>query len=118
MSYKIIITDNETGEVLVNENKAKAIVGAYVNGESTGRMGFTKCNAMDLEEVISGAESVAEKLKSKHPFVAILSDLKKVVKESQTSDMPNDIMRDKSSIFDIDIPEESRDFLSDYFKNL
>lgn len=41
MSYKITITDNETGEILVNNENAVAIVGAFTDdGEITREIGF------------------------------------------------------------------------------
>ena len=56
MSYKITITNNETGEILVDNDNAVAIVGAISDEEKVGQMCFTNCNPLTLVSVIQGAE--------------------------------------------------------------
>lgn len=64
MSYKVTITNNETGEVLVNEENAVAIVGAIGNEQGTRSIVFTDCDAISLGDAISAAEYVISKLKT------------------------------------------------------
>lgn len=76
MSYKITITNNKDGEVLVNEENAVAIVGAVVNKQETAKIGFTDCNASCLVNAILGAETVISEIKNEVPAVDLLLLLK------------------------------------------
>ena len=72
MSYKVTITDNETGEVLVNEENAVVIVGAIGNEQGTRSIGFTACDAISLGDAISMAENIISKIKNAVPIVDVL----------------------------------------------
>lgn len=69
MSYKVTITNNETGAVLVNEEKAVAIVGAIGNEQGTHSIVFTDCDAISLGDAISAVEDVISQLKTIKPTV-------------------------------------------------
>lgn len=72
MSYKVTITDNETGEVLVNEENAVAIVGAIGNEQGTRSIGFTACDAISLGDAIMMAEKIISKIKNEVPIIESL----------------------------------------------
>lgn len=76
MSYKITITNNKDGEVLVNEENAVAIVGAVVNKQETAKIGFTDCNTLCLANAILGAETVISEIKNEVQAVDLLLQLK------------------------------------------
>lgn len=76
MSYKITITNNKNGEVLVNEENAVAIVGAVTNKQETAKIGFTDCNTLCLANSILGAETVISEIKNEVPAVDLLLQLK------------------------------------------
>lgn len=88
MSYKIIITNNKNGEVMVNEENAVAIVGAVVNKQNIDRIGFTDCNALNLANAILGAETVISEIKNEEPAVDLLLQLKAM--EDKTKANNND----------------------------
>ena len=76
MSYKVTITNNETGAILVNEENAVAIVGALANKQNIAKIGFTDCNTLHLANAILGAEAVISKIKNEAPAVDLLLQLK------------------------------------------
>lgn len=72
MSCKITITDNKTGEILVDNDNAVAIVGAIADEENIGQMWFIRCNQFVLARVIQEIEDVISKIKRKFPEVDTL----------------------------------------------
>ena len=82
MSYKITITNNETGEILVNKENAVAIVGAITDdGEITREIGFVNCNALNLAGAVIGAESVISQIKRESPELEVLLQLKEIMEK-------------------------------------
>lgn len=79
MSYKVTITNNKNGEVIVNEENAVAIVGAIGNEQGTRSIVFTDCDAISLGDAISAAEYVISQLKT-DPGVKSVLELKGVKK--------------------------------------
>ena len=69
MSYKITITNNKTGEVLVDNDNAVAIVGAIADEEEIGQMWFSGCGQFVLARVIQEIEDVISKIKREIPEV-------------------------------------------------
>ena len=95
MSFKITITDNKNGEVILNEKNAVAIIGAVTTKEKTSGLGYTKCNAFEIIEAICGAESVISKLKkTKTPKLNFYQILEPFLKQSKTR-----IIKNESSLF-------------------
>lgn len=76
MSYKVTITNNKNGKVMVNEENAVAIVGAVTNKQETAKIGFTDCNTLCLANSILGAETVISEIKNEVPAVDLLLQLK------------------------------------------
>ena len=72
MSYKITITNNKTGEIIVDNGNVVAIVGAIADEENIGQMCFTSCNPFVLARVIQEIEDVISKIKRELPDVDIL----------------------------------------------
>ena len=69
MSYKITITNNETGKILVDNDNVVAIVGAIADEENIGQMWFSGCGSFVLARVIQEAEDVISKIKRELPNV-------------------------------------------------
>ena len=88
MSYKIIITNNKDGEIIVNEENAVAIVGAVANKQDIAKIGFTDCNTLCLANAILGAETVISEIKNEVPAVDLLLQLK--AKEDKIKSNNND----------------------------
>lgn len=84
MSYKIIITNNETGAVLANEENAVAIIGAIGNEQGTHSIGFIDCDAISLGDAISAAEYVISQLKTE-PEVKLVLELKALVDKEKAN---------------------------------
>lgn len=79
MSYKITITNNKTGEIIVDNSNAVAIVGTIADEEKVGQMWFTSCNPLTLASVIQEAESVIYKIKREVPEVDVSLRLMKIM---------------------------------------
>lgn len=88
MSYKITITNNKNGEVLVNEENAVAIVGAVAIKQDIAKVGFTDCNTLYLANAILAAETVISEIKNEVPAVDVLLQLKAM--EDKTKANNND----------------------------
>lgn len=67
MSFKIKIVDNDTGNVLVDRDDAKAIVGAVGTDKSVECMAFLRCDGLVIYHTISGVQSVLINLLEAHP---------------------------------------------------
>lgn len=76
MSYKITITNNKNGGVLVNEENAVAIVGAIGNEQGTYSIGLTACDAVSLWNAILAAEDVIMQLKTEPGVKKLVLELK------------------------------------------
>ena len=72
MSYKITITNNKTGEIIVDNGNVVAIVGAIADEENIWQMCFTSCNPFVLARVIQEIECVISKIKRKSPDIDTL----------------------------------------------
>ena len=81
MNYKITITNNETGEILMDNENAVAIVGAITDEEKTMEIGFINCNALNLAGAVIGAESVISQIKRESPEVEVLLQLKEIMEK-------------------------------------
>lgn len=57
----ILITNTETGEVLVDSD-TNCIIGSFVHGKQSATMGFTHCNVFDLLFAIKGAQKVIKNI--------------------------------------------------------
>lgn len=75
MSFKITITNNENGEVLVNEENAVAIIGAFATENGTAQMGFCACNSFDICRTINAAKKSIRSVETADPKNSALSQL-------------------------------------------
>ena len=85
MSYKVTITNNKNGEVLVNEENAVAIVGAVAIKQYIATIGFTDCNTLYLANAILAAETVISEIKNEVPAVDLLLQLKAMEDETKAN---------------------------------
>jgi hypothetical protein len=58
--YHIIITNNETGQVL-EDTDTDAIIGAFIEGEGTRSVCFLACNTPELAATLTSALQIANK---------------------------------------------------------
>lgn len=72
MSYKILIVNNDDGNVVVDEKEARAIVGAVTYGEQSQALGLTDCTGLDLVCTIHAAEKTIDTITKENPDVAML----------------------------------------------
>lgn len=98
MSFKVTITNNKNGEVIVNEENAVAIIGAVAvkpdiarNG-FTDRIGYIHCNTLYLANAILAAETVISEIKNEVPAVDVLLQLKAM--EDKTKANNNDKIKE------------------------
>lgn len=77
--FHITITDNETGETIVDQD-TKAIIGAIDGSEDvTSAMGFTHCNVIELLATATAAKKTADKLLNKSNIPEELKTLTKIL---------------------------------------
>lgn len=73
--FTIVITDNETGETLVNYTEARAIIcGISVEGMSHS-IGFVHGNLLDIAHAISEAQRAISDQIEEHPEVEVAAKL-------------------------------------------
>ena len=73
MSFKIKIVDNETGNVLVDRDDAKAIIGAVGTDKTVECMAFLRCDSLVTYHTIGGVQSVLTNLLEQYPEMNILA---------------------------------------------
>ena len=83
MNFKITVTNNENGEVLVNEENAVAIIGAIKSEQGTHAMGFISCDVISLGGAILAAEDVISQTKRKFPEVDASLRLMKIMEKKE-----------------------------------
>ena len=83
MSYKITITNNKTGEIIVDNGNVVAIVGAIADEENIGQMWFTSCNPFVLARVIQEIEDVISKIKRESPDLDTLLRLMEIMEKDE-----------------------------------
>ena len=66
MKFHIVITDNETGEVLKDSN-AVAILASVQEDDGTSQLTLTKCDGRNFMAAICGLLGVHEKIKKENP---------------------------------------------------
>ena len=76
MSYKITVTNNETGEIVVYNENAVAIIGAITDENKTSCILFTYCDVPNLACTVDGAESVISRIKREVPEIKARLQLK------------------------------------------
>lgn len=74
-SFKIIIIDNETGDILVNYPEAKAIIGAISADGGTHSIGYTACNSITLAQNIGGCQKVIASFIEEHPELNFIAQM-------------------------------------------
>lgn len=75
MSFSIKITDNNTGEVLVDETEAKAIIGSVGCNSSVGAMCFVRCSPSCLYRTVSGTQAILTKIGEDHPELMVIAEI-------------------------------------------
>lgn len=73
--WHVVITDNETGEV-VEDAQSNAIIGAVEKNESVACIGFTNCNGKDLLRTLISAKKAIKNISDKMPKeIMLLAEL-------------------------------------------
>ncbi len=71
MSYKVIIIDNKTNEVVINEDNAKAIIGAVAGEGDVCCIGTFSCEAGVVLETLRALDKSKGDILKVHPKLAI-----------------------------------------------
>ena len=74
MTYHITITNNETNEILANDD-TNCIIGAYAVEDGTYAIGHTACNGITLLSAVAAAEKTIHKIKEDSPELEMLLKL-------------------------------------------
>lgn len=90
MSFKIKIVDNTTGNVLVDRDDAKAIVGAVGTDKTVECMAFMHCDSLVTYHTISGVQSVLANLLESHPELNILAQIEDFMEKKKETGKAGD----------------------------
>lgn len=85
MSFTITIKNNENGEVLVNEENAVAIIGAFSVENGTAQMGFCACNTFDICRTINAAKKSIRNVETADPKISAFSELFDMLDENEST---------------------------------
>lgn len=72
MSFKITITNNETGEVLVSHDNVRAILGGISLQDGARGIALTSCPIFDVAQCANAAEKAVNAIKAHHPELHLL----------------------------------------------
>lgn len=72
MSFKITITNSETGEVLVSHNNVGAILGGLALPDGARGIALTSCPIFDVAQCANAAEKALRAIRSHHPELFLL----------------------------------------------
>lgn len=72
MSFKITITNNETGEELVSHDNVKAIIGGISFPDGARGIILTSCSVLDVARGANAAEEAVQAIKAHHPELHLL----------------------------------------------
>jgi hypothetical protein len=78
MSYKVIIIDNKTNEVVINEDNAGAIIGAVSSEEGVHCLGLTDCKATEILSTLEGVDKATDALTKENPKIGLLHSLERL----------------------------------------
>ncbi len=75
-TFTITITDNETGEVILDRDDVEALIGGitYVDGDSAN-IGMIHANPLNSALTVDSARKAIEEVKKRIPLVGVLDDL-------------------------------------------
>lgn len=82
MSYKITVINNDTGEVVVNEENVKVILGAITTEENTGVLVQTAASANEILNALDGVEESKALLFTKFPTLKLIDAFRTFRKET------------------------------------
>lgn len=86
MPFHLVITNNETGEVIHEWNMCALIGAAQTTENNTASLGLTDCNALELAATIDGAQKAINKILKDSPEIKILLEFMSTVKAKATTD--------------------------------
>ena len=82
MSFKIVITDNDTGKELVNNDNVNAIIGAVTDDEKNTQLVFLKCSMSHLINTVIAAKEAVSKVENETPEISLFSKLGEIFKKN------------------------------------
>lgn len=112
MSFKIVITDNETGKELIREEHAQAIIGAYVDKQKTASIACVQCKTPALMSAIIGAERSIKTVVERDPKLQMFYKIAKIGEKVGAID--NSKWVDERN--DFETPEDFTKNFDDIFK--
>lgn len=72
MSFKITITNNKTGEVLVSHDNVGAILGGISLPDGARGIALTSCDLFDVARCANAAETALHSIRRHHPELLLL----------------------------------------------
>lgn len=84
--FRIIVTDQETGETKIDE-KTNCIIGAYNRNDGTvASLAIVACKTLDLVHVIHGAQTVIDELFKRDSKLKALSGLLELMETREVTE--------------------------------
>lgn len=88
-SFEIIIKDNETNEVLIQE-EANAIIGAFSTEDGSASFTNIRCSILEIAATCDGVNKALEFVYKEKPMAKVLNTLNKemgnIVKEGEINE--------------------------------
>lgn len=72
MSFKITITNNATGEVLVSHDNVGAILGGISLPDGARGIALTSCPILEVAQSVNAAETALHSVRRHHPELFLL----------------------------------------------
>ena len=71
----MVLTNNETGEVVHDMDLCALIGAAQTENDATAAIGLTACNSLEIAATIAGALKAVKQIKVANPEAAMLCEL-------------------------------------------
>lgn len=90
MSFKITITNNETGEVLVSHDNVGAILGGISLPDGARGIALTSCAIFEVAQSANAAETALHSIRRHHPELFLLETAIRAATSAEEIDCSTD----------------------------
>ena len=94
MSFKITITNNKTGEVLVSHSNVDAILGGIALSGGARGIALADCNSIVLAQGIASAEKAISMIKNDNPELVVLAAAIHAMSHPEAIDRSTEVKND------------------------
>lgn len=92
-TFTVVITDNETGEILLDRDDVVALIGGITyhtdEGTDSRSSGYIRANAVQIAATLDSARMAIETAKEGNPLVAFIDEFVNKYRETTTDTLDN-----------------------------